>query len=104
MQSPNKQAPTYSGEPSRARDDNAPRDAASGPEPDPRRRRFLVRACATAMTGGGLCAAYGGFAAIAASYLYPSRPRRTGWMFIKNVADLKAGGSTTFVSPLGERI
>jgi len=38
----------------------------------------------------GLVASYGTFAAIAARYLYPPRPTRTGWIFVTDVAKARA--------------
>jgi Rieske Fe-S protein len=67
------------------------------------RRRFLARASSLAMTGG-LITAYGTLGTIAARYLYPARPRRMGFVYVKDVASFAPGTSIPFVSPIGERI
>jgi cytochrome b6-f complex iron-sulfur subunit len=66
----------------------------------PGRRRFLARASSLAMAGG-LVAGYGAFAAILGRYLYPARPRATGWLFVTDVARLKVGDSIVFRTPAG---
>lgn len=47
---------------------------------------------------------YGSFAAMAGRYLYPARPRETGWMFVVEVGRMKLGDSVTFQIPAGERV
>ncbi|ANM31380.1 hypothetical protein ABI59_20095 [Acidobacteria bacterium Mor1] len=52
----------------------------------------------------GLAGAYGGFAAIAARFLYPAKPRDTRWTFVAEIDRFKAGDSVIFQGPSGETI
>lgn len=82
-------------------------DSKPGPElappAEPARRRFLARFSLLAMLGG-LGGGYGAFAALAGRYLYPSRPRPKGWMYVADLAGIKPGGSMPFRTPSGERV
>jgi Rieske Fe-S protein len=71
----------------------------SGPGPL-RRRTFLARTTSAAMAGG-VVAGYGGFAAIAARYLYPPRKTATGWVFVTDIAGMRVGESRAFRTPTG---
>jgi Rieske Fe-S protein len=66
------------------------------------RRDFLSRSTSLAMAGG-LAAGYGAFAGIAGRYLYPAKPEATGWVFVTDVAGMKAGDSLAFRTPTGAR-
>lgn len=69
----------------------------------PTRRTFLGTATAVAM-GGGLVASYGTFFAFAGRYLYPARPARTGWMFVRDVKGMAVGESVPFKTPTGAKV
>ena len=71
--------------------------------PNTKRRRFLTRASRLAMAAG-LVGGYGGFAAIAARYLYPARPLERRWQFVTNVTRLNVGDSLRFQGPAGKTI
>lgn len=70
---------------------------------DPERREFLGGAAGIAM-GAGLIAGYGGFAAIAARFLFPAHSRPAAWQFIADVGGFPVGKSLRYTSPTGERI
>ena len=67
------------------------------------RRDFMTVASTTAMAGG-LVAGYGSFAALAGRFLYPSGPGRKEWLYVTEVATMKAGDSMSYVSPSGEKV
>jgi cytochrome b6-f complex iron-sulfur subunit len=75
---------------------------ASVPE-QPDRRGFLARATSVAMSGG-LLLAYGTFGAMAARFLYPSRPREVRWQFVATLDALRPGESLSYRSPIGETV
>ena len=72
--------------------------AADQPSPD---RRGVVSSLAMI---GGLAAGYGAFAGLAGRFLYPARPRPTGWMFVVEEARLRPGDSMTYRTPAGEPV
>lgn len=67
------------------------------------RRRFLSKASRAAMVAG-LVGGYGGFAALAGRFLYPSRTDETVWQFVTEVAGLEVGESIRYRGPSGETI
>jgi Rieske Fe-S protein len=67
--------------------------------PHPDRRSFL-----TALAMGGVATGYGACGLMAARYLYPSKPRRTGWQFVVRAADMQPGDALTYRSPIGESV
>lgn len=66
------------------------------------RRGFLSHAGGVAMVGG-LAAGYGGFAAIAARYLYPAESERTAWVYVADLASFRNGQAMSFVTPTGAK-
>ena len=70
---------------------------------DPERRRALSTATNIAMLAG-LAGGYGALALIAGRFLYPARPRETGWMFVSDVSGMKPGDSLLYEAPTGEPI
>jgi Rieske Fe-S protein len=54
--------------------------------------------------GIGLLSGYGMFAAIAARFLFPSRPSPTAWLFATEVDRLPPGQATSYVTPVGEAV
>ena len=65
------------------------------------RRRFLSNASRAAMVAG-LVGGYGGFAAVAGRFLYPSRTDESVWQFVSEVAGLEVGESIRYRGPSGE--
>ncbi|MEZ5978820.1 MAG: Rieske (2Fe-2S) protein [Planctomycetota bacterium] len=78
--------------------DNAPATR----DPDSR-RSFLGRSAGWLM-GLGLVGGYGGFAAIAARFLFPRGGRDRTWVYVARVTDVAAGSSIDFRAPDGQRI
>lgn len=64
------------------------------------RRTFAGKLSACAMAGG-LVAGYGGMGAVAARYLFPSKPVAKRWMFVAELARLKIGESLAYIAPNG---
>ena len=80
------------------------------PDPEPResespddRRDFLKHASRTAMAAG-LLGGYGGFAAVAARYLYPARTGEVMWQFVAEVGGIPVGEAIRYRGPGGETI
>lgn len=73
------------------------------PAEDPDRRGFIKNASRVAMTAG-IVGGYGGFAAIAGRYLYPSRTGEVMWQFVSEVAGIEVGQSIRYRGPSGETI
>ncbi len=67
------------------------------------RRRFLTSASRAAMAAG-LLGGYGGFAAVAGRYLYPSRTDEVVWQFVAEVDGIGVGDSIRYRGPSGETI
>lgn len=67
-------------------------------------RRGFLGTVSGGLMAVGLISGYGAFAAVAARFMYPARPRRTGWMFVRELAALPAGSSVTYRSPIGETV
>jgi len=82
--------------------DEAKPDAQS-PAEDPGRRGFIKNASRVAMTAG-IVGGYGGFAAIAGRYLYPSRTGEVMWQFVSEVAGIDVGETIRYRGPSGETI
>ena len=82
--------------------DEAKPDAQS-PAEDPDRRGFIKNASRVAMTAG-IVGGYGGFAAIAGRYLYPSRTGEVMWQFVSEVAGIDVGETIRYRGPSGETI
>jgi nitrite reductase/ring-hydroxylating ferredoxin subunit len=70
---------------------------------DADRRGFLKHASRTAMAAG-LLGGYGGFAAVAVRYLYPSRTGEVVWQFVTEVAGIEVGQAIRYRGPSGETI
>ena len=73
------------------------------PAEDPARRGFIKNASRVAMTAG-IVGGYGGFAAIAGRYLYPSRTGEVMWQFVSEVAGIDVGEAIRYKGPSGETI
>jgi len=73
------------------------------PAEDPDRRGFIKNASRVAMTAG-IVGGYGGFAAIAGRYLYPSRTGEVMWQFVSEVAGIDVGEAIRYRGPSGESI
>ena len=82
--------------------DEAKPDGLSAAE-DPDRRGFIQNASRVAMTAG-IVGGYGGFAAIAGRYLYPSRTGEVMWQFVTEVAGVDVGEAIRYRGPSGETI
>lgn len=67
------------------------------------RRGFLAGA-STALMGCGLAAGYGTAAALAVRFLYPAGPQPRAWMFVVELARIKAGDAILFRTPEGASI
>ena len=52
----------------------------------------------------GIVGGYGGFAAIAGRYLYPSRTGEVMWQFVSEVAGIEVGQAIRYRGPSGETI
>jgi cytochrome b6-f complex iron-sulfur subunit len=52
----------------------------------------------------GLAGGYGMFAAFAGRFLFPSRARQTGWMYVTELARMKIGDALAYESPEGTKI
>lgn len=73
------------------------------PVEDPNRRGFIKNTSRVAMTAG-IVGGYGGFAAIAGRYLYPSRTGEVMWQFVSEVAGIDVGEAIRYKGPSGETI
>lgn len=73
------------------------------PSPDPDRRGFIKNASRAAMTAG-IVGGYGGFAAIAGRYLYPSRTGEVMWQFVSEADGIRVGEAIRYRGPSGETI
>ena len=73
------------------------------PAEDPDRRGFIKNASRVAMTAG-IVGGYGGFAAIAGRYLYPSRTGEVMWQFVSETAAIDVGEAIRYRGPSGETI
>ena len=73
------------------------------PVEDPDRRGFIKNASRVAMTAG-MVGGYGGFAAIAGRFLYPSRTGEVMWQFVSEVAGIEVGQAIRYRGPSGETI
>jgi Rieske Fe-S protein len=73
------------------------------PAEDPDRRGFIKNASRVAMTAG-IVGGYGGFAAIAGRYLYPSRTGEVMWQFVSEIAAIDVGEAIRYRGPSGETI
>ena len=73
------------------------------PAEDPDRRGFIKNSSRVAMTAG-IVGGYGGFAAIAGRYLYPSRTGEVMWQFVSEVAGIDVGEAIRYRGPSGETI
>jgi Rieske Fe-S protein len=82
-------------------DDSKPDGHSPGEDPD--RRGFIKNASRVAMTAG-IVGGYGGFAAIAGRYLYPSRTGEVMWQFVSEVAGIEVGQAIRYRGPSGETI
>jgi len=71
--------------------------------PDRSKKQFLTKITNVAMFAG-LVTAYGTLAAIAARFLYPSRPAPKGWMYVSPLERFGRGESRRFQTPSGEAI
>jgi len=80
-------------------DDGRPDDAGG----DDDRRQFLRKASRAAMTAG-LVGGYGGFAAVAARYLYPARTGEAMWQFVSETRGIAVGEAIRYRGPSGETI
>ena len=83
--------------PDNARPDGQP------PVEDPDRRGFIKNASRVAMTAG-VVGGYGGFAAIAGRYLYPSRTGEVMWQFVSETGGIEVGEAIRYRGPSGETI
>lgn len=70
---------------------------------NPQRRHFFSKLITWLMTGG-IFAGYGFFASIGARFLYPAKPRKTGWVYVIDTKRMKVGDSLSYVSPVGSKI
>lgn len=73
------------------------------PAEDPDRRGFIKNTSRVAMTAG-IVGGYGGFAAIAGRFLYPSRTGEVMWQFVTETAGLDVGEAIRYRGPSGETI
>jgi len=73
------------------------------PVEDNDRRGFIKNASRAAMTAG-IVGGYGGFAAIAGRYLYPSRTGEVMWQFVSEVDGIDVGEAVRYKGPSGEAI
>jgi len=73
------------------------------PVEDPDRRGFIKNASRVAMTAG-VVGGYGGFAAIAGRYLYPSRTGEVMWQFVSEAGGIDVGQAIRYRGPSGETI
>jgi Rieske Fe-S protein len=73
------------------------------PADEPERRGFIKNASRVAMTAG-IVGGYGGFAAIAGRYLYPSRTGDVMWQFVSEVDAIDVGEAIRYRGPSGETI
>jgi len=78
-------------------------DASRSPDAPEERRDFLKHASRTAMAAG-LIGGYGGFAAVAARYLYPARTGEVLWQFVAEVDGIAVGDAVRFRGPSGETV
>ena len=76
-------------------------DGGGGPEKPCRRRFFSASSVAMA---GGLTAGYGAFFAMAGRFLYPAEEEPTAWLFVTELAAVKAGQAIEYRTPAGARI
>ncbi|HSF16912.1 MAG TPA: Rieske 2Fe-2S domain-containing protein [Vicinamibacteria bacterium] len=67
-------------------------------------RRSTLKRLAGYLMGGGLVAAYGSLAAVAARFLYPARPAETGFLFVTDLASLGVGESLLYTTPNGATV
>lgn len=67
------------------------------------RRGFLKNTSRAAMTVG-LIGGYGGFAAIAGRFLYPSKTGDVMWQFVTETAGIEVGEAIRYRGPSGETI
>jgi Rieske Fe-S protein len=67
------------------------------------RRSVLTWVLSLAMTGS-LLAAYGSLAGIIGRFLYPARPARKGWLFVREVARLPPGEALLYHLPDGSPV
>ncbi|MFO0951468.1 MAG: Rieske (2Fe-2S) protein [Isosphaeraceae bacterium] len=74
--------------------------AEAGVRAGPGRRGFFSRCLMLLGLGGG----YGTLAAMAARYLYPSRPEPRGWLFAARLDGLAPGESVAYVTPAGDPV
>jgi cytochrome b6-f complex iron-sulfur subunit len=70
---------------------------------DPERRSFFSK-FALILMGAGLFAGYGTFASFAARFLFPSKDRSKGWMYVSEVKRLNVGDALSYESPEGTKI
>lgn len=67
------------------------------------RRSFLGQASTVGMLAG-LGAGYGALGLMAARFMYPAKPRPTGWMYVIETRKMKPGDALIYKSPGGEKI
>ncbi|MEM7483139.1 MAG: Rieske (2Fe-2S) protein [Acidobacteriota bacterium] len=69
--------------------------------PDSSSRRSLFKRLGAVLIGGGLVAAYGTLAAFFARFLFPARPDRRGWLFVRRIDEFEPGEAFTYRLPNG---
>ena len=67
------------------------------------RRTIVSRFLGTGL-GASLVAAYGGFAALAARFLYPPDKKQTRWFYVAEVSRIREGASMRYVTPSGASV
>ena len=67
-------------------------------------RRDAMATLTTAGMAVGLTAAYGTFAAFLVRFLFPAKPRDTGWMYVARLDELKVGDSFVYKTPSGATV
>ena len=78
-------------------------DSASQASPDQDRRTFLTWLSSLVMAGS-LVAAYGSLAGFISRFLYPAKPDREGWLFVREVSRLAPGDSLAYELPNGSPV
>ena len=74
---------------------------AKAAEPEKTNRRTFAGKVTFCAMAGGLAAGYGGMGAVAARYLFPSKPTARRWMFVAELTRIKVGESLAYIAPNG---
>lgn len=67
-------------------------------------RRGFFRWFGSWFIGFGLLGGYGAFAAIIGRFLLPSERNHRAWQFVTTLAEAGVGRSSTYTSPVGEKV